>query len=792
MREFDLRNSWLDDNGNPLVGRVKFCKLHTTELENIYDITGEVVLSNPMLTNNLGQLDVQVFLSDKDYTVRFEQYIGHGRMEDDDNPSNWLFAYSADSLYDTFNISVESEGLQSVDSIDDLRTLDPSTVQERTGVRIIELQGYNVAGDKPIVRYVWNEYSTDNDNGGNIIKVDNIGTGRWELVNDFNEVTGVDIRHFGVFGKDSINDIEQTMPAKIDAANTYAMSIGYPLYFNSNDGDLTWFKINSNLNGAIFAKGTRIVASSNCFIRVYNENSNLDVYNDANNTSVVTILGEVVRTSWGINSNKVIFNPGKKLVIDSQITTSNKDWEDIEVDCLTNVSGCQFTNCDIHSIGKLAVNNIFHNCILKEYMFANGFTATVYDDDIIELKDWTDVSKWLYLVTQTSIKPLDFEGRTVDSNCDVSWSTCVYKNAVFDNFEIKQTNVSFENCSGYVYGSNSITALHTKDCDMTLDCTIDTYTSIDSTITMNGTKSFNGFNVTNTNVTGGTYTITNCAATDSTLNVSINADVLNLQGCTVYDINCKAPVLIDCEIYGTITQIAPTNVIDFVIKNCKFYDGQGHNISGTVADSIVVGSWIGNYSELSQHFIMIDRTNIDLVESHHSYKYENNVGEYVLQRDKAVAYKTINYTSDYGINARTVDDDLVFSYSSTPTTDDSTTNQYSLVDFAIFSVGTEGLPEMTMTVIPTSDMLLAGQNPSKFRLKWILNKVILGNNERTRTEWQSQGQTGYFFRKGFMFKNGYTFGVTCADDFARTSTWMGVAGGAIAAQNTTKFIIEKV
>ena len=40
MRMFDNRNSWLDDEGKPLLGRVKFCKLHMTTLENIYNING--------------------------------------------------------------------------------------------------------------------------------------------------------------------------------------------------------------------------------------------------------------------------------------------------------------------------------------------------------------------------------------------------------------------------------------------------------------------------------------------------------------------------------------------------------------------------------------------------------------------------------------------------------------------------------------------------------------------------------------------------------------------------------
>ena len=212
-------------------------------------MNGNVPLANPQYTNTLGQLMNQVFLADKDYTVRFEKYIGNGRMEDDDDQQNWLFVYSCDNLYNTFSIDVTSTNIQAVNNITELRSTNPYTVETRDNKQLIELLGYNTAGDKPAVRYVWNPNSVESDNGGSVIKVSGIATGRWELINDFNYIDGVDVRHFGVFGKDTLADVEPTMAAKLDMANTYAMGIGFPLYFTANDGELTWYKINSNLNG---------------------------------------------------------------------------------------------------------------------------------------------------------------------------------------------------------------------------------------------------------------------------------------------------------------------------------------------------------------------------------------------------------------------------------------------------------------------------------------------------------------------------------------------------------------
>ena len=254
MRMFDNRNSWLDDEGKPLLGRVKFCKLHTTVLENIYNINGNVVYANPQYTNTIGQLQNQVFLKDNtDYTVRFEKYIGNGDMSEDQD--NWLYIYSCDDLWNTYGIEVDSTTFQLVNNINDLRNTNPNTITTRDNHKVIILGGYNVIGDKPQVMYIWNPNNTDSDNGGDIIKVNNISNGRWELVNNFGQ-NGVDVRHFGVFGANSKADATDIMSIRINTANQYAVYNSIPLYFPSING-LTWYKMNGlNLYKAKFAEET--------------------------------------------------------------------------------------------------------------------------------------------------------------------------------------------------------------------------------------------------------------------------------------------------------------------------------------------------------------------------------------------------------------------------------------------------------------------------------------------------------------------------------------------------------
>ena len=88
MRQFDNRNSWLDNEGKPLIGRISFYKKDTSEYETITDVDG-TSLSNPILTNTLGQTVVQVFLQDnKDYTINFEKYIGNGDYTQDEEITN--------------------------------------------------------------------------------------------------------------------------------------------------------------------------------------------------------------------------------------------------------------------------------------------------------------------------------------------------------------------------------------------------------------------------------------------------------------------------------------------------------------------------------------------------------------------------------------------------------------------------------------------------------------------------------------------------------------------------------
>lgn len=634
MRMFDVKNSWLDDEGKPLIGRVKFCKLHTTVLENVYDNQG-YVCNNPMYTNTIGQLDSQVFLKDNtDYTVRFEKYVGNGDMSEDQD--NWLDVYSCDNLWNTYGIEIDATSFQLVNNITDLRNLDPSTVATRDNHKVIILGGYNVIGDKPQVMYIWNPNNTSSDNGGDIIKVNSISNGRWELVNNFGS-DGLDVRHFGVFGADSKSEATDLMSIQINVANQYAASNSIPLYFPAIDG-LTWYKMNGlNLYNSIFAEETRVFGNTNSpnIITMNNENGYLDCYSDADYHSVFRIRGEVVRTSWGENTDNCIYEPTYKLIVDSVINTNHKDWSNIIVECISEITYAQFDSCEIRSVEKLGDWTSFTNCRLEERMFIDGTdfdTVTVQENDIIDLADWPTTWKWLKLRTQNSQGALDMQGRILDSNCNniVNWvGDITFKNAIFSaGFIITQSIIGLENCGGAVQLNANI---QTLICD----------NSAVAITTVQLTARPNVIIKNNSEITfsNGEFYAGEFAAHDSVITGSVNASVHVVGSNSIFYNAITVHGILNlqrCTVGGAIMQTA--NDANFIVTLLNNTLTDTYYMYGAPLMMSVVSGKIEYNNSNAGIAIVIDRSNFDLDESHHHYSYKYNTGSFLT--DQAVAQGT--------------------------------------------------------------------------------------------------------------------------------------------------------
>lgn len=800
MRPFDFKESWLDDERKPLAGRVSFCKLHTTVLENIYDNQG-YPCNNPMFTNTIGQLDSQVFLKDNtDYTVRFEKYVGNGDMTEDQD--NWLFQYSCDVLWNVYGIDIAGDAFQVASTIAELRATAPDTVKDRDGRKVILLGGYNAVGDKPTVMYIWNPYSIASDNGGSTIKVGTVNTGRWELVNLFDE-SGVDVRHFGVFGADSASDATDAMSLSIGIASTYASSINRPLYFPSNQG-YTWYKINNlNISGALFAKNTRVFGNTGTESRitVRDQDTYLDVYTNVNYLGRFTITGGTVRTSWGVNSTNCVFDPELRLIIDSPVNTSSKSWTGIIIDALEHIDHASFDNCQLNAVGTVGNYCSFQNMRVTEAMLEQGVnlnTITVFDNDIIDLSDFPTTATWFSLVLENTGRVFDFQGRTVDSSCENNTTSNIYyRNANFNGYVVKQSGVTFENCTGTIETTAAVQNVSLKNCTLALTGTasvMNGLAAVDSTVAFGRNMTFNGVNLNRSilNDEGVTHFSYLFAFTDSQVKSALSCTTLNAIGTSFHaNIAVVTPTFLKCDFYGgTVSQNNMSGTsINFVFRQCNFYGGNGHHFASSVANTLVTGEWSGNYSALSGQFVTFDRTNIDPDEQHHTYIYDGNTGPNTLQKF-AAKWKDFMYTgpsypgtgdaqgvlqnktmfAGWYVGGGTAEINgsrsAAIGYRGRMSRNDehgggTTLIDYYLTEFQMFSIGTQNIGTLAMTAhLPpmiTADMVIGGSGsyynypfPIRYQSTWAhVNEV-----ERL---WYSSDVGA---PKGIMFKGGYTWRIT--------------------------------
>lgn len=732
MRVYSNSQSWLDLDGKPLVGRVTFYKFHTTTPEVITDVNG-TPLANPVFTNQIGQLAHDVFLkNDTDYTVYFEKYVGNASMEND--PDNWQFQYSSDNVFTEYVVDIESDALQEVNNITDLRAISPLDVEDRDGHKIIRLLGYNTAGDKPEVLYIYDPTSIESDNGGSVIKPDNESTGRWILVNTFEATNGIDVRHLGVFGTYTRQSAD-TMSAQIAVANNYATSIGIPLYFPRLDEGTTWYKMNNLVIKGMFADDTRVYSKSGSHtaITLVKEIDHLSVYSDATYNGEFTLYGNVVRTSYGVLSNNVHFVPSETFVIDSTVATSNKTMNNVAVKTDRVIYDWTFNSCTFDGVIRhMGSRNTFINCRLTQLMFTNAFADCVVNDtDIVDIDDWTDLSKWWSLRKQQSSRTLDMHNRTI-TNANVNladWTFCVITNATLDNFVVHDgfTTIGFKNCNGTV----TFTATHMQtsfeNSNMTVNYAAGNYgpTSINNSNIVLGTILASELVGIYDSEVSGDYILQSPGITikRSNVTVSLDCNALIAETSTLGQIAVKVPSITHCILTGPITQAVSEAVVNFVFDGNTFREGSYHAISSTVPNTIVNGAWINNVSLLATHFIALDRTNLDSNEQHHGYVYENNSGPHTLQKLCAKWNDTVTLYSAQG-QIPVMDCKQVFwqalgingwAESRCQTTTDQDGNivldpNIWLTELEFFSVGTDVnyMPNFKLTVTPVRRLYDSG------------------------------------------------------------------------------------
>lgn len=386
MRQFDNYNSYLDNLGLPLVGRVIFCDAQGVEC-NVTDSNGKV-LGSTVFTTSSGRLSKQVFLYNHDYIVKFEKYVGSTSMNDDVEDDSWELQYEAKNLYGIVDINVNTVGIQGVKSIEDLRRLDPVSVESDYGSRIVNLLGYNDVGDKPSVSYYWDAECTVDDNDGSVIQYNGIsGKGRWVIVDD---LTYIDVRHFGAFPTDTPR-VSMSQRMDIQNAFLYAQEMGKELYFHADDNGAYYDISGLNINGVSTSKLARLYcingaeSSVSCSGDAYFYGNIEDGVN-----GTIHVYGKSLKTSFDVASTdeysgdvsgSIKLYPSESLVFDTDYPTNpNVGFRSIDVVLETNQShGMTLTDCRIIGNGKI-VDGIcsFDNCNIRESMFDSGYNYMDY------------------------------------------------------------------------------------------------------------------------------------------------------------------------------------------------------------------------------------------------------------------------------------------------------------------------------------------------------------------------------------------------------------------------------
>lgn len=605
MRPFTPFASYHDNTGRLLVGRVRFCDIDDHPAE-VFDEDGVTTLGSAVFTDSSGRLVQQPFLADHDYIVHFDKYIGGSdTMAEDDDEESWAEQGSAIDRYNTLGVSLTADSMRTVGTIDDLRTTAALSEDE-----ILVLMGYNEAGDKDPICYKWVASSVTPDDGGSVIAVTGTQLGRWILV----ECPRVlDVRHFGAFPMYSVMENTQQR-YRIQAAGNYAHSNGCGLYFHANGvaafydiSGLHLYDVGSHPDAMVFCVSGVSGTTVEGIEKVYcTEGTSCE--------GVITLVDDIVYSSWEGDSTKVGLAPTRKLVVDSTIRKAYPTFENIEVEILV-YNQLSLDHCTISSNGVITGPIYIRNGEIKTSWFAQGYdfaTDLRSEGNSIRLDNCDTAQNYVILKNiQEENDYGDLNNRTVTGLHLLDGA--VVRNAFFDNV-VLDGDSGLIGVSGTCLLSGSLKSHRWQDCELTL-----------------------------TNSGSGTLAISSLTLDRGKLTVDGTTPIVQ-NDLAVYDAEVKvglyvrgALTLERCKLYKGIShQCISSGVITERVVGCSFMQGAGGdegriNISSSVNDTLVNAVWTDNFSAV-ENPILIDRTNIVADDTQHSYVYENNAGLFLPKK----------------------------------------------------------------------------------------------------------------------------------------------------------------
>lgn len=160
------------ETGKPIEGRLTIYEHNSNVLAKTYTLeaTSYRRAANPVLIHG-GYTDDTLFLELGLYDLKIEKYTG---------PEGSMSVESEDFATESYQEFGLDSGIfggteTTVDTIAELKASDPD-------LHAITVLGYNEVGDTSPRIYVWDEESTDENDGGFVVSSDQSDTGRWILL----------------------------------------------------------------------------------------------------------------------------------------------------------------------------------------------------------------------------------------------------------------------------------------------------------------------------------------------------------------------------------------------------------------------------------------------------------------------------------------------------------------------------------------------------------------------------------------------------------------------------------
>lgn len=622
----------INDGGFPLSapgGRAKFFKAGTSTPETVYsdiDLTEGTALGPVVYTDALGALPAIWLKTDRLYKVVIEQKVS-------DDPEVWTVLWEVDNVGEFVPASSEVAGAPSAvsSSITQLKELDHS---EHTTATVL---GYYAPGDwGESSTFVWDGDSTLRDDGGSVIRPNDVPSGdagRWLQVFSGDVL---DVRKFG-----AIPDLTENSDVTAKVVN----AVNYAQRNSTRSRPLTV---------AFLAPGKYEFGGDFDFTQ-YADFVDLS---DNSHHKLNWLIGEDVvfkgdNSDFTLSSNTVCLTR-EALIEGTSATLSIEGGGSIKVDpAWWGDKACSVSDCYVECHSVTTNNKRFERCSVKsnrmfgtgagyvtlvemnfnEEWFASDFdwSHLLLNDTTISVYDCFSADSYIDIKNaQGDYDYGDLNGKTLNGR--ELGSGCVLENAILSNAIIKG------NCE-----LNNVTGTVTVDANVPIDLNfVDCWISFqDNADLLVGSIQFRRGNLMFDNIM---QVQGNCYLNDVIVDAQIKAMALFTAIACEFNANIEQWALLKNSVY----------TLSGRVERCSFNLG-GHVLKTADAgtDTFVNIEWVGNNGIYATPINVtgvldhLDNTN------EQQYEYESNTGTFPkngIKGYKATSFIVTDMTKGWRIN----------------------------------------------------------------------------------------------------------------------------------------------